>query len=50
VAARRVLAERSEFVLDAEAQQIWDKINQRPARNLDGLRQLLARPSPFSDE
>jgi uncharacterized protein (DUF1778 family) len=49
VAARRVLADRSEFVLDAEAQQAWEKINRRPARTLAGLRELMARPSPFAE-
>jgi uncharacterized protein (DUF1778 family) len=50
VAARRVLADRSEFTLDAEAQEAWEKINRRRARNLVGLRELMARPSPFTDE
>jgi uncharacterized protein (DUF1778 family) len=49
VAARRVLADRSEFVLDAEAQRAWEKINRRPARTLAGLRELMARPSPFAE-
>jgi uncharacterized protein (DUF1778 family) len=50
VAARRVLADRSEFVLDSESQQAWENINQRPARELPGLRELMQRPSPFVDE
>ncbi len=49
IAARRVLAERSEFVLDADAHEAWQKINSRPARELVGLRKLTERPSPFTD-
>lgn len=49
VAARRVLADRSEFALDADAREVWEKINRRPARDLPGLRNLMARPSPFTD-
>lgn len=47
-AARRVLADRDRFTLDADAQASWEAINRRPARNLKGLRALLDRPSPFS--
>jgi uncharacterized protein (DUF1778 family) len=50
VASRRVLADRSEFVLGSEAREAWEKINRRRARSLAGLRALMARPSPFSDE
>ena len=50
VAARRVLADRSEFVLDAASQQAWERINRRLARDLPGLRELMQRPSPFVDE
>jgi uncharacterized protein (DUF1778 family) len=46
-AARRVLADRTEFVLDAAAQERWEAINRRPARSLAGVRQLMDRPSPF---
>jgi hypothetical protein len=42
-----VLADRTEFVLDAEAQQRWEAINRRAARTLAGLRELMHRPSPF---
>jgi uncharacterized protein (DUF1778 family) len=49
-ASRRVLADRAEFSLGAEAQQAWEAINRRPARSLAGLRELMARPSPFTDE
>lgn len=49
-ASRRVLADRTEFSLSTEAQQAWEVINRRPARSLAGLRELMARPSPFTDE
>jgi uncharacterized protein (DUF1778 family) len=47
-AARKVLADRDEFVLDEEQQRAWDAINDRPARDLPGLRALFERPSPFT--
>jgi uncharacterized protein (DUF1778 family) len=47
LAAQRVLADREHFVLDAAAQQEWERINSRPARTLPGLVRLLERPSPF---
>ena len=50
VAARRVLADRTEFSLNSESLRAWEKINQRPARDLTGLRELMQRPSPFIDE
>jgi uncharacterized protein (DUF1778 family) len=50
LASRRVLADRTEFVLGSEAQEVWERINRRRARSLAGLRELMARPSPFSDE
>lgn len=49
-AARQVLADRTEFVLDPEAQEAWEELNRRPARDLPGLREFMARPSPFVDE
>ena len=55
VASRRTLADRVEFRLDEQAQQAqqaqqaWEQINANPARDLPGLRALMARPSPFSD-
>ena len=49
VAARRVLADRTEFVLDDEALERWEVLNARPVRDLPGLRELMARPSPFAD-
>lgn len=48
LAAQRVLADREHFVLDAAAQQEWERINSRPARTLPGLVRLLERPSPFA--
>lgn len=50
VAALRVLAERTEFTLSPESKHEWERINQRPARDLVGLRELMERPSPFLDE
>jgi len=50
VAARRVLADRSEFTLDPRAIDAWEQINRRRGRDLPGLRRLMERPSPFVDE
>jgi uncharacterized protein (DUF1778 family) len=50
VAARRVLADRTEFSLDAESAVAWETINRRRARDLPGLRHLMERPSPFASE
>lgn len=47
-ASRRVLADRTEFVLDESAVAAWEAVNSRPARDLPGLRDLMARPSPFA--
>ena len=47
LAAQQVLADREHFVLDAAAQQEWERINSGPARVLLGLKRLLERPSPF---
>ncbi len=47
-AARRVLADRDRFVLSPDAAADWEEINRRSARDLPGLRRLLARPSPFT--
>ena len=49
VAARRVLADRTEFALDADALAEWEAINARRARDLPGLRKLMQRPSPFAE-
>lgn len=45
--ARRVLADREEFVLGAEQRTAWDALNAAPARDLPSVRTLLDRPSPF---
>ncbi len=50
VAARRVLADRTGFVLDVESAEVWEAINRRRARDLPGLRRLMERPSPFTEE
>ena len=46
-ASRQVLADRDRFALSREAATQWDKLNGLPARELDGLRHLMNRPSPF---
>jgi uncharacterized protein (DUF1778 family) len=48
LAAQRVLADRQHVLLDADAQQEWERINSRPARSLPGLKRLLEHPSPFA--
>lgn len=48
-AARRVLADRDRFELDADALADWEAINARRARDLPGLRGLMQRPSPFAE-
>lgn len=50
VAARRVLADRTEFVVDPESAEAWDAVNRRRARDLPGLRRLVERPLPFTSE
>lgn len=47
LAAQRVMADRGHFVLSERAAAEWEAINSRPARELPGLRELMARPSPF---
>lgn len=48
-AARRVLADRQSFELDPTALAAWEKLNDRPARELPGLADLFSRPSPFGE-
>lgn len=48
-AARRLLADRDRFDLDAPALKQWEEINARPARDLPGLRSLMRRSSPFDE-
>lgn len=47
VAAQRVLADRDRFALPKEAREAWEAINDRPARDLPGLRRLMERSTPF---
>ena len=47
VAAQRVLADRTDFALDADSADAWEAINRRRARDLPGLRRLMERSSPF---
>ena len=49
LAAQQVLADREGFRLDPEALEAWERVNQRPARSLKGLRELMDRPSPFQE-
>jgi uncharacterized protein (DUF1778 family) len=48
-AARRVLADRDHFELNAAALEEWEAINARPAREIPGLRRLMQRRSPFTE-
>ena len=48
-AARRVLADRTSFTLDADALKAWEAINARPSRDVPGLGRLMERPSPFHE-
>ena len=48
-AARRVLADRHRFDLEPEALAAWDAVNARRARDLPGLRELMSRPTPFTE-
>ena len=49
LAAQRVMADRQRFVLSERAADEWEAINAGPARELQGLRRLLERPSPFDE-
>lgn len=48
-AARRLLANRDRFHLDPSALKQWDDVNNRPARDLPGLRRLMQRRTPFTE-
>lgn len=50
MASRRVLADRTMFALGPDSLQAWERVHQRPARTLSGLRELMKRPSPFTRE
>ena len=49
LAAQRVMADRERFVLPEREADEWEAINSQPARELSGLRELMARPSPFDE-
>lgn len=49
LAAQRIMADRERFDLPDDAAAEWEAINARPARELPGLRRLMARPSPFDE-
>ncbi len=46
--AERILTNQNSFALSQGAQAEWDALNDQPAKDLPGLRQLFKRPSPFS--
>lgn len=48
-AARRVLADRREFRLSPLEASALEDVMARPPRDVEGLRALLDRPSPFVD-
>lgn len=50
VAARQVLADRTEFTPGPDEQGVWEEINRRPARDSPELREFMQRPSPFADD
>ena len=47
-AAQRVLADRDVFVLSVSQNEEWERINEQPPTDVEGLRALFDRPSPFS--
>lgn len=46
-AAKRVLADQTSFTLDPAAHKEWERINNAEPVELEGLKKLLGRPSPF---
>jgi uncharacterized protein (DUF1778 family) len=50
VEAERVLADRTQFVLDAESWARFVEILDRPPQNKPGLEKLFSRPSVFVDK
>ena len=46
-AAHDALADRTHFLLDEQQLAEWDRINNEPPREIEGLRSLIDRPSPF---
>jgi uncharacterized protein (DUF1778 family) len=47
-ASRRVLAGRDQFALSPAAAKAWEKINDAPAQDLPGVRELIGRDTPFA--
>lgn len=47
--ARRVLADRDMFTLNTDQLAAWDSLNSGLAGELNGVRALLKRPSPFAE-
>lgn len=50
VEAERVLADRRWFLIDDERWDEFQRLLEKPARDLPKLRALLAKSSPFADE
>jgi uncharacterized protein (DUF1778 family) len=50
VEAERVLADRTQFVLDAKSWARFVEILDRPPQNKPGLEKLFSRPSVFVDK
>lgn len=50
VEAERVLADRRWFLIDNERWDEFQRLLERPARDLPKLRALLTQPAPFTDE
>lgn len=48
-AAKRLLADRDHFELDDKAHAAWEVLNDRPSRDLPGLKRLMSRPTPFTE-
>ncbi len=48
-AAKRELADRESFFLTAEQLADWEKLNSVPAKEIEGLADLMVRKSPFVD-
>ncbi|MGH3825054.1 MAG: DUF1778 domain-containing protein [Pseudonocardiaceae bacterium] len=50
VEAERVLADRRWFLIDDQRWDEFQRLLDRPARDLPKLRALLAEPAPFADD
>jgi len=50
IAAQRVLADRTQFMLSPVEWALWERINAEPAEPSQQLREFMQRPSIFVDE